>query len=351
MRRSAAATRLIALDVFSPLADTIRRASPETQFALLKAIAKRSKPVPGLRETLYTIAGSALSEIRAAAVRVLCAGCPPEEAVRLAEAAAGDSSSYQAILQRAGLPPESLARLGEWLLERSEFRIDQYGMRDIAKRDRMPADFVPRNWHRTGEPGRKELCGFAECQLEEYADEDLHRFLVGVAFGQESVALRAIVWTTLYRWYRHMDGSGKSPIAISMQSIERFFNSPAEFLATYTRFLQDNSLPELLKAAVLGDPVCGLIRYPNGDVLPAFAQQPAGVSALAGAISSIANDARNFEFILRTDCISFLGWLGQIPEFRDKMRARIVAFQGTDLDHACNTTLERLNPFEAETAR
>ena len=343
LQQFAAASRLIELEVFSPLGEAIRRASPECQLRLLKAIAKRAKPAPDLRETVYEVAAAtAEREVRWAAVGVLCCGCPPEEVERLAEAAQGDSSAYQTILQRAGLPPESLARLGCHFLRKGVFRAGQYGMNDIAKKGRMPADFVPRHWDMADDQGRKELCGFAECQLLEYADEGLHRFLVGVAFGTGSVPVRATVWTALYRWYRRLDASGKSPILIQTESIRRFFGSVPEFLAVYTRFLKDPSLPDLLRETVLGDPVFGFLRYPDPDVLPALAAQPAAVSELADAIAGIARNRAVFGFYLGTECIRFLGWLGTVPEFRKQMRARIVAFQGTDLDHACNTTLERL---------
>jgi hypothetical protein len=278
---------------------------------------------------------------------VLCCGCPPQEVDRLAEAARGESSAYQSILQRAGLPPEALMRLGAWLLDHGAFRKDQYGMADIAKKGRMPADFVPRYWDRSDDQARKELCGFAECQLLEYGDEDLHRFLVGVAFGTGTAGVRSTVWNSLYRWYRRLDVSGKSPIAIRMESIERFFGSVPAFLSIYTRFLKDPYLPELLRESILADPVFGLIRYADPCVLPAFAAQAADVSRLADAVADIAYDREHFGFNLRTECIAFLGWLGGIPEMRKKMRARIVAFKGTDLDHACNTTLERLSAASA----
>jgi hypothetical protein len=343
LRRFAAARRLIELDVFSSLGEVIRQASPDGQLRLLRAIAKRTKPAPDLREIVYEVAAAtAEREIRQAAVAVLCCGCPAEEVERLAEAAQGDSSACQTILQRAGLPPESLARLGCYFLRKGVFRAGQYGMNDIARKGRMPADFVPRHWDLADDQGRKELCGFAECQLLEYADEGLHRFLVGVAFGTGSVPVRATVWTALYRWYRRLDPSGKSPISIQTESIQRFFGSVPEFLTVYTRFLKDPSLPDLLRETVLGDPVFGLLRYPDPDVLPAFASQPAAVSGLADAIVGMAQDRARFGFNLRTECIRFLGWLATVPEFRTNMRARIVAFQGSDLDHACNTALERL---------
>lgn len=132
-------------------------------------------------------------------------------------------------------------------------------MRDIARQGRMP-EFVPRYWDMADDKGRKELCGFAECQLEEYADEELHRFLAGVAFGTGSVPVRATVWTTLCRWYRRLDVSGQGPISIRAESLDRFFGSVPAFLSIFTRFLKDRSLPELLRESTLGDPVTRLLR-------------------------------------------------------------------------------------------
>jgi hypothetical protein len=315
---------------------------------LFQAIAKTGQPASALREPIFQIAGETASEeVRRAAVRVLCCGCSLDEIDRLAHAAGGDSSSYQSILQRAKLPPEGLERFGGWLLDHGVFRADQFGMKDIARADRMPADFVPRHWPTVNDGARKQLCGFAEFQLSEYGDEGLHRFLVGVAFSPGPVEVRATVFNALYRWYYWKDTSRQSaPIAIRQHSIERFFGSVPTFLSTYTRFLKDPNLRELLSAANLADPLTGMLRNADPDVLPALVEQPRAVFALADVVAEIAYDER-FGIGPRNECIGFLAWLGQRPEFHKKMRARVVAFKGTDLDYACSRALERLNATPA----
>ncbi|HLK62551.1 MAG TPA: hypothetical protein VKU19_03870 [Bryobacteraceae bacterium] len=348
LERATAAKRLIELEDVSSLSDVVAGASADRQVAILRGLVRRGQPAPVLREALYTVARNSESrEARRAAIRVLCWGCPPDEVERLADAAFGDPSSYQAILQQAGLPPEALARFGDWMLEHQVFRADQFGMKDIAKADRMPADFVPRRWNAADPEVQKELCGFAEFQLNEYGDEDLHRFLVGVAFRPGDVKVRSTVFNAIYRWYRWNDSSGATPIAIRKDAIRRFFGTIPDFLSIYTRFLKDPSLPDLLKQAILADPVRGFLRYASDDVLPEFAAQPSAVSKLADAVGDIAYHRERFEFDLRTECIAFLGWLAQVPEFRKKMRARVVAFQGTELDHASKMALERLNATHA----
>lgn len=343
LERFAAATRLIGVDVFSPLGDTIRTASPGYQLRLLKDLAMRAKPAPDLRETLYEVCDATSStDIRRAAVRVLCYGCPPGEVERLAGAASGESAAYQAILQTAGLPPESLVRLGFFFLKRGVFRASQYGMNDIARHDRMPPDFVPRHWEMADDKARIELCAFAECQLEQYADEDLHRFLVGVAFGTAGVPVRATVWTALHRWYRHLDVSDTGQILIQAAAIERFFGTVPAFLSVFTQFLKDPALSDLLRQGSLYERIARLLRYADPNVLPTFATQPAAVLALADAVMEIAQNQSGFDFILRIECVAFLGWLGRAPEFRGKMKALIETFKGTDMDHASNNALERL---------
>jgi len=342
LQRFAAATRLIEAGAFAAVGDTIRAAPPDQQLRLLKRIADQAKPAPALREAIFEIAAATSErDVRRAAVRVLCLGCPQSEVERLADAAQGDSVSYQSILQRAGLTAESLERLGIYFLEHGVFRADQYGMRDIARQGRMPTDFVPRNWANADEKGRIELCRFAEMQLEEYADERLHCFLVGVAFGSDSVPVRVTTWTSIYRWYRRFDDSGQGPLLIETESLNRFFGSVEAFVFVFTRFLQDRSLAELLGQMSLYDRVARLIRYSGDDVVQALATQPKTALELAAALAGVAQNGA-VDFLLRIECVTFLGRLGVQGEFREQMRTAIAGFAGTDLDYASKQALERL---------
>ena len=65
----------------------------------------------------------------------------------------------------------------------------------------MPANFVRRQWQRADSSTRRELCRFAEMQLKEYRDEDLHRFLVEVALTPADAEIQSEAWSCLYRWY------------------------------------------------------------------------------------------------------------------------------------------------------
>jgi len=292
--RFAAATRLIESDTVAPLGDTIRTAPPDHQVRLLRQIADRAKPALAIREAVYEVArATSERDVRRAAIRQLCHGCPQGEVERLADAAQGEPSSYQAILQTAGLGPESLERLGVYFLDHHVFRADQYGMRDIAKQGRMPAGFVPKHWGARDDKDRIELCRFAGMQLEEYADENLHRFLVGLAFGQDSVPVRATVWSSIYYWYRRLDDRGDGPLRIETESLNRFFGSVGEFVSVFTRFLQDRLLAELLSQSSIYERVSRLIRYSDDGVLQKLAIQPKAALEFADALKAVAHDPRS----------------------------------------------------------
>ncbi|HTM49313.1 MAG TPA: hypothetical protein VL285_11545 [Bryobacteraceae bacterium] len=343
MERFAAASRLIGLDIFAPVGDAIHRAEPACQSRLLRELAYRRKPAPELRETLYEIAAAASGQdILRAAVQVLCYGCPPQEVERLAAAAKGDSNSYQSILQRANLAPDSLERLGVWFLRHGVFKAEQYGMRDIAKRGRMPPEFVPRRWEAADEKARIELCRFAEYQLEEYADEELLKFLVSAAFAPGSVPARVALWTSIYRWHRRLDISDAGPLRIESESLTRFFGSVAAFTDVFTKFLRDPSTAELLGQMTLYDRVAHLLRYADDQIFEILASNPQAGLPLASALVAVAENTA-FDFLLRIECLGFLGKMGSAPELREKMREAITAFAGSDLDYASKTALERLN--------
>jgi hypothetical protein len=342
LERFAAGRRLVELDYADGLGDLLLSASADEQTKLLKAIARRAKPVPEMREACYRIlSDTGDAQLRRAAVSVLCLGCPPGEVERMAGTAGGDATLVQIILQRAELPPEGLNRLGAWLLDHADFRTEQYGMNDIAKQGRMPPDFVPRHWDGAGDPLRRELCRFAEMQLDNYADEALLRFLVSLAFQSgSSVAVRTDVWRSLYRLQRRVDLSAKSPVVIRMDSVERFFGNLENFLDTFTAFLQDPLLPALVQENAPGDALKHLLRYPESDVTEYLPSHVRRVTDLANVISQIARNRADFDFLLRIECVRFLGWLGRISRFEADMRERIATCRGIDVDHACNTAID-----------
>lgn len=342
LERFAAGRRLVELDYADGLSDVLLRASPDEQTKLLKAIAQRAKPVPDIRDACYQIlADTDGVQLRRAAVSVLCLGCPPGEVERMAGAARKDSTIVQMVLQRAELPPEGLERLGAWLLKQEVFRAEQYGMNDVAKQGRMPPDFVPRHWNAAGDSLRHELCRFAEMQLDQYPDEALLRFLVSLAFqAGGSVPVRTDVWRSLYRLQRRVDLTAKSPVVIRMDSIERFFGDLESFLDAFTAFLQDSSLPALVQESAPGDALKHLLRYPDSDVAELLPSHVRRVAGLAKVISQIGRNPGDFDFLIRIECVRFLGWLGRIAKFEADMRERIASCRGIDLDHACNTAID-----------
>jgi len=64
------------------------------------------------------------------------------------------------------------------------------------------------------------------------------------------------------------------------------------------------------------------------------------VASLAKVISQMACNTADFEFLMRIECVRFLGWLGRISKFEADMRERIAACRGIDVDHACNTAID-----------
>ena len=91
-------------------------------------------------------------------------------------------------------------------------------MDKAAAKGRLVTSFVPRHWVAAPDSGRVELCKLAEMQLEQYADEDLHRFFVGVVFGGGSTGGsassmdRSISLVPAFRSYKH--GSAAHPAGI-----------------------------------------------------------------------------------------------------------------------------------------
>jgi len=337
LQRFAAGSKLAKIGVLGPVREVLLKASAEDQLRLLREIEGRRKPVPPLRDALFEIADSTQDPyVRRSACCTLCFGCPPEEGVRIARAAQGERTVYQAILQRADLPPERLEQLGVFLVENGVFSAGQWGMDAIAKADRMPAGFVSKYWTDSSDVMRVEFCRFAEMQLADYADEGLHRFLVGVVFGTESVEVVRAAWTSLFRWY-----GGMGPLLIRAEALTRFFGSSGGFVGTFNRFLRRADLVEIVGDASNRDRLAKILRYAEADALPGFVVEARAVGELVDAVAAVMANAE-FDFLIRLAGADFLALVGSAPVFRDQVQSVLKGFLGTDLDLASTNALQRI---------
>jgi len=338
MCRFAAAQKLIALGVVEPVAQVLPTAPEDHQVQLLGLLERRKKPTPDLRDVLFQLARSTGNRrVHQLACYVLCYGCPPDEALQIAAAARGDSQVYQALLQKAALTPPALETVAEFLLSAGAFSMSQFGMNDVAKKGRMPADFVQRHWTDASASSRVELCKFAEAQLGEYGDEALERFLVDVAFAAavtpDDVKVSCQAWTGLRRWYDSFGYPRRRPVNVSAESITTFFGSPPQFM---TRF--ETILHERPHRPAVGE----MLAYPNSSALNGIAEAPRQAMSLAKTLTEVMRDGE-VDFTLRLAATDFLGYLGSADPLRKRITGLLQTFAGTDLDLQSTRALERMD--------
>jgi hypothetical protein len=334
LQRFAAALGLVDLDLARILGSVIASATSEQQTEILGRIARRKKGVPELHDTLFDIAEATESrDTRRAVAQVLCLQLSAGQAMRLARCAQKDSTIYQSILLSKSIAPETLQEFCEFLLDEGAFSMEQYGLRDAAKKDRVPADFVPAHWNIACDDQRKQMCRFAEEQLNEYSDEELHRFLAGVAIGGDVVSVIADAWSCLFRWYARIGCSQTPPLSIEMKSLQALFGSVERFVDLFTKFLKRDAIVEILSELAVYDRMSRLLRYADDNVLPSLAAHPRATRELVETIAAIMRNTE-ISFTLRLDCINFLAHAGKIPELQKEIRTLFQSFRGTDLQHA-----------------
>ena len=349
LKRFAAARRLVRLGNFTGVGDVLREAEPSQQIDLLRQITYKKKPVPELRDVLFELLienRDRDKEVRKLASFAVLYGCQPGDAPRIARAANGAGSIYQRLLQTAEVPSEDLESVCELLLEQNTFRASQWGMAEAAAKGRLPASFVPRHWDAAQDADRLEMCLLAEMQLEHYADEDLHRFLVSVVFSDvaQAVQLQALqlqAWKSLFRWYQRSDPTGMGPLRIQRKSLERFFGSVPAFIRVLTRFLGREAPNAILSELFVREPLAKLLRYAEADVIPGLLEDRRATLELAGALQSVMRSPK-CELILRLACIDLLRLFATAPELRPPITDILNSFRGTDLDLGVTTALDRI---------
>jgi len=243
---------------------------------------------------------------------------------------------YQALLQKAALTPPALETVAEFLLSAGAFSMSQFGMNDVAKKGRMPADFVQRHWTDASASSRVELCKFAEAQLGEYGDEALERFLVDVAFAAavtpDDVKVSCQAWTGLRRWYDSFGYPRRRPVNVSAESIATFFGSAPQFMKRFEAILHERP-----HRPAIGE----MLAYPNSSALDGIAAAPRQAMSLAKALSEVMQDG-DVDFTLRLAATDFLGYLGSADPLRKRITGLLHVFAGTDLDLQSTRALERM---------
>ena len=342
LKRYVAAWNLLRLGHLTGVGDAILSAAPGHQLDLLRQIGNRKLSPSVLRSPLYEVMeGSDDGAIRVAAAAALCRCWQPGDTLRIARAARGDTRIYQRLLQTPEIPPEELDALGGFLLERGEFRADQWGMEDAAKQGRVPATFVARRWAQATQAARVELCKFAEMQLDQYADEDLHRYLVNVAYGAGAGPVERQAWICLYRWYGRTDHTRMGPLAIRAESLRRFFGSVEAFVPILTRFLGSGKPEPILQDQFVAEPLTKFLRYSDADVVPDLRNEYRLVLDLANALKGVM-ECEECALTLRLACIDLLVLLAGAREFRPSVTGILESFRGTDLDLGASTGLQRI---------
>ena len=204
---------------------------------------------------------------------------------------------------------------------------------------------MPRHWGAATDEARVELCKLAEMQLEQYADEGLHRFFVGVVFGDGAHAVRLQAWIGLFRWYQRSDHTGMGPLRIQGTSLERFFGSVPVFVRILTRFFGGQTGGEtpdaILSELFVREPLAKLLRYAEPDVIPRLLEDRRATLELAGALQCVMRSPQ-CELILRLACIDLLGLFATAPELRQPITDILNSFRGTDLDLGVRTALDRI---------
>lgn len=327
LQRRAAGCALARRGAHDGLAPLLADADETVRDEVLHALAAAKAPAPALAEPLLAIvADDADAHRRERAARVLARDCPPGRAPLLAALARDDRAIWQGLLQSPAVPPEDLHAIGLILLRRGRFSMSQYGLADAAKPGRMPAGFVPAAWPEADDAARRELCRFAETQLGHRDDEELHRFLLHVVFGEETATVRAAAWWSLHRWYRHGgEHRGEGPLRLEPTAIRRFFPSLADFVRRLAAVLADH---DTLKEVGLYDRLAGLLGYGDKAIGPELLACERETHALVRQLLRVMADDDYHPF-LRSGAAKALLPIAAHPLWRDEVRRALPPLQAT----------------------
>lgn len=318
----AAGRVLVRLKDTAPLERALRAGSDLVKAELVASLASARSPAPALNEALLAIAeGTNDERLRERAIRVICHAIPPGWVLRLARLADGDRGVFQALLQLADLSGDDVMDLLGFLVDERLFRHSQYGLGDVVKKGRLPADAVPRLFPRADHDGRKELCRLVEDQLRSSEDLTLQRFLYHVTYGDHPSDLRGSAWCCLYRHYRRDDPRGSGILTLEPTAVTQVFGSVAAFIPLLTTVLNDHAT---LKEVLLYDHLSHLLGYHDPGIVPALHEHDTDTHALVHALLNVYETQDLYAF-LRQNAVKLLAAIGNHPRWRDEVVARLAA--------------------------
>jgi hypothetical protein len=330
LEKIAAGHRLVELGILKPVEEVIEKSPLEVQRELVDSLVSRKEPAPQMADTLIHIVETTADEtLRERAARVLCRQLRPDLAMRIARAAKGERYIFQSLLsEEAALPSETLGALAAWMVENGSFTSSQYGLLEAGKRGAIPDRFVPGVFPRADEETRRELLSFAENQLAARGDEELHRFVMNVVFGEHPAKTRAAAWWVLHRGYRQGDPRGEGPFRLSRAPIERFFGSVGAFVPKLSAMLRE---PEVLKEVGVYEFLANLFSSATaGDAAAIAGEKGAAHDLVRAILEALRGD---YWAYLIDGMIQFLGLIGTDEGWRDEAIRGLEALEKTGNYH------------------
>lgn len=337
IEQRAAGQTLAYLDNLAPLANLLRTGNDDVLLRVLDAATARKKGSPALRDALLELIERTDNlRVRERAARLLCRACGPDDGLRLIQLTQGDRAVVQCVLQTASLPPYAMEDVLRYLIEHQGFAMHQFGLSTVAEKGLIGDDFVPRVFAQANEETQRELCRFAEIQLNARGDEALHRFLNNIAYGPYPGKTRSAAWWSLRRWYLRDDPRGENPAALRRDAAKRFFGSTAEFSRRIAAMITDE---ETCAEVGMWEDLARILREAETEAL--LEDRDATETLVRAVEKMMANP--QIHFTLRIAGPVFLAGLGTSELWRTRALHILQRFSGTDLDFQCSHALERLD--------
>jgi hypothetical protein len=341
LRRLAAGLKLSDLGVYEPLAETLLTGDPELQWLLLQSISgnrRKKGPVPQLRDVFYQLLEeSTYSRIVETSARMLSLEAENVNVMRILRAVENNPSGLQSLLQ-SDLVKEDANAIAARLVELEQFKMSQYGLADLAKGGKVSDSFVSSQFPLASDSIRDQLCQFAEVQLLERGDEELHHFMIGVVLGPYSASIRGTAWSCLQRWYSRQEYGSTGPLKVSKEPVERFFGSMEVFLEKLINVLEDQST---LKEIGYAEFMSKLLKYHDDEVLPELVKEERLSMRLKEVLLQVMRNPELW-MLLRCSCADLLSLLAMHDEWVVEISRDLGSFKGTDMEGASTIALDRI---------
>lgn len=205
--------------------DRLRSAAPLLEPALVEAVVTTDDPRLAHRATRVAARSLSAAGVRAIADRWI-----------------DDTSVVQALLQGSGVGAESVVEIADRLLVTGRFHAGQFGVSTVAEDGRLDDRWVPTRFPEAAAAEQAELMRVAEVQLGARADEALHRFVLGVVFGDVASDVRVQALWALRRWYRAGgDMRGEGPFALTAAGLAAVGWTVDDAVRGLARLLRDDT--------------------------------------------------------------------------------------------------------------